>query len=201
MKKNPREQLRKLMEKEGVQLPGAYNAITAKLIKKAGHKAIYISGGGLSAAAGLPDIGLLTLQEFLTFAKYIVAATDLPCLCDADTGFDYIFTRMNAIYGATFANHWREVDPDIIRQIWKESCGTCLTYRPKMDYALKNMNPDRPPSALAFAKLLIDGPSIPVQQYTAITKQLTQEERVVLHEAKSNAMERLKELSKEMKMK
>ena len=121
--------------------------------------------------------------------------------CNADDGFDYIFTKMNAIYGATFANHWREIDPDIIRDTWKQNCWIGLTYRPKMDYALKNMNPDRPPSALAFAKLLIDGPSIPVQQYTAITKQLIEEERVVLQEAKSNAMERLKELSEEMRMK
>jgi methylisocitrate lyase len=82
-----RKQLRKLIETEGVQLPGAYNGITARIIKKLGFKGIYISGGGLSAAAGFPDIGLLTLTEFLNFAQYIVRATDLPCICDADTGF------------------------------------------------------------------------------------------------------------------
>jgi len=121
--------------------------------------------------------------------------------CDVDTGFDYVFTKMNAIYGASFANHWREIDPDIIRDTWKQSCLIGLTYRPKMDYALQHMNPDWPPSALAFAKLLVGGPMIPVKPLPLITKQLTQEERVVLHEAKSNAMERLKELSKEMRMK
>ena len=77
--------------------------------------------------------------------------------CDVDSGFDYVFTRMNAIYGAAFENNWRNVDPDIVRQVWKDECGRGLTYRPKMDYALKHMNPDRPPSALAFAKLLNDG--------------------------------------------
>jgi methylisocitrate lyase len=82
-----RKRLRTLIETEGVQLPGAYNGITARIIKKLGFKGIYISGGGLSAAAGFPDIGLLTLSEFLTFAQYIVRATDLPCICDADTGF------------------------------------------------------------------------------------------------------------------
>lgn len=121
--------------------------------------------------------------------------------CNADDGFDYIFTKMNAIYGATFANHWREIDPDIIRDTWKQNCGICLTYRPKMDYALQHMNPDRPPSALAFAKLLIDGPAIPVKPLTLITKQLTEEEQAVLQEAKASALERLKQLSEEMRRK
>ncbi len=121
--------------------------------------------------------------------------------CNADDGFDYIFTKMNAIYGATFANHWREIDPDIIRDTWKQNCWIGLTYRPKMDYALQHMNPDRPPSALAFAKLLIDGPAIPVKPLTLITKQLTEEEQAVLQEAKANAMERLKQLSEEMRRK
>ena len=121
--------------------------------------------------------------------------------CNADDGFDYIFTKMNAIFGATFANHWREIDPDIIRDTWKQNCWIGLTYRPKMDYALQHMNPDRPPSALAFAKLLIDGPAIPVKPLTLITKQLTEEEQAVLQEAKANAMARLKQLSEEMRRK
>ena len=104
--------------------------------------------------------------------------------CDADTGFDYIFTKMNGIYGSLFANQWRDVDPDVVRQTWKEECGFGLTYRPKMDYALKNMHPDRPPSALAFAKLLIDGPPVPVKPVEMITKQLTEAEKIALQIAK-----------------
>ena len=114
--------------------------------------------------------------------------------CNADDGFDYIFTKMNAIYGATFANHWREVDPDIIRQTWKEQCWIGLTYRPKMDYALEHMNPDRPPSALAFAKLLIDGPEIPPKPLPLLTKQQTEDEIRVIKENKEKAVAKLGKL-------
>ena len=108
---------------------------------------------------------------------------------------------MNGIYGSLFANQWREVDPDVVRQTWKEECGFGLTYRPKMDYALKNMNPDRPPSALAFAKLLIDGPQIPVKPLPVITRQPTIHEQIATQEAKAIALEKLRKLSEEMRMK
>jgi methylisocitrate lyase len=61
--------------------------LVAKLAERAGFRAIYLSGGALSAAAGVPDIGLLTLSEFTTEARRITAVTSLPLLCDADTGF------------------------------------------------------------------------------------------------------------------
>src|SRR6185369_6440959 len=51
------------------------------------HQAIYLSGGALSAAHGVPDVGLLTLTEFVNEARIIARATRLPLLCDADTGF------------------------------------------------------------------------------------------------------------------
>jgi methylisocitrate lyase len=82
-----RKKLKALVQKGGLMLPGAFNALTAKLIQRAGFKGVYISGAGLNNGAGFPDIGLLTLAEFATMAAYIAAATDLPCVCDADTGF------------------------------------------------------------------------------------------------------------------
>ena len=120
--------------------------------------------------------------------------------CDVDSGFDYVFTRMNAIYGAAFENNWRNVDPDIVRQVWKDECGRGLTYRPKMDYALKHMNPDRPPSALAFAKLLNDGPRIPDKPDTLITRQPTIHEQIATEKAKQEALARLRELTQQMRM-
>jgi hypothetical protein len=120
--------------------------------------------------------------------------------CDADTGFDYVFTKMNAIYGAAFENNWRNVDPEIVRQTWKEACGRGLTYRPKMDYALQYMNPDRPPSALAFAKLLNDGPRIAEKPHTIITKQPTLHEQIATAEAKVKALAKLRELTEQMRM-
>lgn len=81
--------------------------------------------------------------------------------CTIEEGLDYVFARMGAIYGATFTRHWEGVNPTLVRQVWANECGRMLTYRPKLDYALKYMNPDRPPSALAFKNLLVSGPAIP----------------------------------------
>ena len=82
-----RKKFKALVRKGGLMLPGAFNALTAKLIQRTGFKGVYISGAGLNNGAGFPDIGLLTLSEFATMASYIANATDLPCVCDADTGF------------------------------------------------------------------------------------------------------------------
>lgn len=69
-------------------IPGAFNALTAKMAERLGFSAVYLSGGALSAGwAGLPDIGLLTLTEFAEQAAVLARSTTLPLLCDADTGF------------------------------------------------------------------------------------------------------------------
>jgi methylisocitrate lyase len=57
------------------------------MAERVGHEAVYLSGGALSAAHGVPDVGLLTLTEFVDEARSIARATALPLLCDADTGF------------------------------------------------------------------------------------------------------------------
>lgn len=72
---------------ELLRLPGAFNPLTARLVQRAGFEGVYVSGGALSAAAGLPDIGLTTLTEVAGWAADIAASTDLPALVDADTGF------------------------------------------------------------------------------------------------------------------
>jgi methylisocitrate lyase len=59
----------------------------AKLAEQIGFRAVYLSGGALSAGNGVPDIGLLTLTEFVQAAQLTAQATQLPLLCDADTGF------------------------------------------------------------------------------------------------------------------
>ena len=83
--------------KEGVVLPGAYNALTAKQIQQVGFEGVYISGAALSASAGLPDIGLLTLSEFSFFIKYITQAVNLPCIADADTGFGEVVNVVRTV--------------------------------------------------------------------------------------------------------
>jgi len=71
-----------------LQLPGAINAKHALLAKRAGFRAVYLSGGGVAAGSlGLPDLGLNTLDDVLTDVRRISDVCDLPLLVDIDTGF------------------------------------------------------------------------------------------------------------------
>jgi methylisocitrate lyase len=80
--------LRRAIARGCVVMPGAFNAATARLIDRCGFSAVYISGAGLAnAAAGVPDIGLLTFSEVSQLAGYIADAVSIPALVDADTGF------------------------------------------------------------------------------------------------------------------
>lgn len=81
--------------------------------------------------------------------------------CDADSGFDYIFTRMNAIYGTGFARHWDGIDLATVRVEWKRQLGNFLTYRPTMDYAIDRLKGEFPPSAITFREFCNAGPAIP----------------------------------------
>jgi methylisocitrate lyase len=70
-----------------VVLPGAFNALTAMQIERAGFDAVYVSGAGIAAARGLPDIGLLSMAEVVADAGTIAQAVAIPALADADTGY------------------------------------------------------------------------------------------------------------------
>jgi methylisocitrate lyase len=85
---SPGARLQAAWSNRPIMIPGAFNALTAKLAERLGFAAVYLSGGALSAGwAGLPDIGLLTATEFAAQAAMLARATALPVLCDADTGF------------------------------------------------------------------------------------------------------------------
>jgi methylisocitrate lyase len=79
--------LRNAWQRQPIAIPGVFNALVAKMAERLGHEAVYLSGGALSAAFGVPDVGLLSLSEFVNEARTIARATKLPLLCDADTGF------------------------------------------------------------------------------------------------------------------
>ncbi len=84
----PGARLRAAWQAGPIMIPGAFNALTARLAERLGFAAVYLSGGALSAGwAGLPDIGLLTQTEFAQQAAVLARSTSLPVLCDADTGF------------------------------------------------------------------------------------------------------------------
>ena len=77
-----------LAEESPLQVIGAINANHALLAKRAGYKAIYLSGGGVAAGSlGLPDLGINTLDDVLTDVRRITDVCDLPLLVDIDTGF------------------------------------------------------------------------------------------------------------------
>jgi methylisocitrate lyase len=75
------------MARGTVVLPGAFNALTAMQIERAGFDAVYVSGAGIAAARGLPDIGLLSMAEVVDDAGAIAQAVAVPALADADTGY------------------------------------------------------------------------------------------------------------------
>src|SRR5690606_37663910 len=77
-----------LQEEQPLQIIGAINANHALLAKRAGYRAIYLSGGGVAAGSlGLPDLGINTLDDVLTDIRRITDVCDLPLLVDIDTGF------------------------------------------------------------------------------------------------------------------
>ncbi|MEJ6618433.1 MAG: methylisocitrate lyase [Candidatus Planktophila sp.] len=79
---------RALAEESPLQIIGTINANHALLAKRAGYRAIYLSGGGVAAGSlGLPDLGITTLDDVLTDVRRITNICDTPLLVDADTGF------------------------------------------------------------------------------------------------------------------
>lgn len=89
--------LRELMARHLVMMPGAFNALTAIQIEGAGFEAVYVSGAGLAAARGLPDIGLLSMTEVAADAGTIANAVSIPALVDADTGYGPALAVMRAV--------------------------------------------------------------------------------------------------------
>ena len=86
--RSPGRRLRDAWTSRPIMIPGAFNALTARMAERLGFEAVYLSGGALCAGwAGVPDIGLLGPTEFAEAASTIAAVTRLPLLCDADTGF------------------------------------------------------------------------------------------------------------------
>jgi methylisocitrate lyase len=77
-----------LADEKPLQIIGTINANHAHLAKRAGYRAIYLSGGGVAAGSlGLPDLGINTLDDVLTDIRRITDVCDLPLMVDIDTGF------------------------------------------------------------------------------------------------------------------
>ncbi len=81
------QRLRELMTRGMVLAPGAFDALVARAVGRAGFQAVYISGGATANVAGYPDIGLISLTEMCRTIREISQASGLPTIVDADTGY------------------------------------------------------------------------------------------------------------------
>jgi carboxyvinyl-carboxyphosphonate phosphorylmutase len=81
--------LREMLSRpEPVLAPGAYDALSARLVEGAGFEAVYMTGFGTSASLlGRPDVGLLTFSEMVDNARRLVQAVKVPVIADADNGY------------------------------------------------------------------------------------------------------------------
>lgn len=118
--------------------------------------------------------------------------------CQPEEGLDYIFGYMSAIYGASFTRHWERVDPGLVRSVWGKELGKFLSYKPSLDYALSHLPPNMPPSAIAFRNTCNAGPAIPIKPVVMIEKQQTQYEKARTEMAKSEALQKLRELKEQI---
>jgi methylisocitrate lyase len=96
---SPGKRLRELLARPQILVvPGAFDALSAKLAERAGFEAVYMTGAGtVNAVAGLPDIGLLSLTEVASNAGYIANAVRIPVFADADTGYGNALNVMRTV--------------------------------------------------------------------------------------------------------
>src|SRR5580700_2965122 len=92
------ERFRALIASGGIlRLPGAHNGQAALQAKAAGFEALYLSGAAMSASMGLPDLGVITVDEVCFFVRQIARASDLPLLVDGDTGYGEALNVMHMV--------------------------------------------------------------------------------------------------------
>ncbi|AEM41121.1 methylisocitrate lyase [Ketogulonicigenium vulgare] len=98
----PREtagsRFRALLNSPGIlRLPGAHNGQAALQAKAAGFEGLYLSGAAMTASMGLPDLGIITVDEVAFFIRQIARATGLPLLVDGDTGYGEALNVMHMV--------------------------------------------------------------------------------------------------------
>src|SRR5688572_33154568 len=87
-----------LQSRKTLVKPGAYNALSAMIIEKAGFPCCGVTGYGVSASLlGKPDVGLITLNEIVMATRYIASAVSIPVIADADTGFGNAINVMRTV--------------------------------------------------------------------------------------------------------
>ena len=86
------------LERPGIfQLPGAHNGQSAIQARNAGFDGLYLSGAAMTASMGLPDLGIITVDEVAFFIRQIVRSSGLPLLVDGDTGYGEALNVMHMV--------------------------------------------------------------------------------------------------------
>ena len=94
------ERFRRLVSRGGiVQIPGTHNGHAALQARAAGFEALYLSGAAMSASMGLPDLGIITVDEVCFFIRQVARAAALPVLVDGDTGYGEALNVMQMVRG------------------------------------------------------------------------------------------------------
>jgi methylisocitrate lyase len=89
---------RRLVERGGIlKMPGAHNGMAALQAKGAGFEALYLSGAAMTASMGLPDLGVITVDEVAFFIRQIARSSGLPLLVDGDTGYGEALNVMHMV--------------------------------------------------------------------------------------------------------
>ncbi len=92
------DRLRALLARPGIlPMPGAQNGMAALQAKQAGFEALYLSGAAMTASMGLPDLGVITVDEVCFFIRQVARASALPVLVDGDTGYGEALNVMHMV--------------------------------------------------------------------------------------------------------
>ncbi len=97
-KESAGRRFRQLLARPGIlQLPGAHNGLASQQAKAAGFEACYLSGAAMTASMGLPDLGIITIDEVAFFIRQVARASGLPVLVDGDTGYGEALNVMHMV--------------------------------------------------------------------------------------------------------
>jgi len=95
---NAGQRFRALIQRGGIlPMPGAHNGMAALQAKAAGFEALYLSGAAMTASMGLPDLGIITVDEVAFFIRQVARASGLPVLVDGDTGYGEALNVMHMV--------------------------------------------------------------------------------------------------------
>ena len=86
-----------LQQRRILQMPGTHNGQAALQARQAGFEACYLSGAAMTASMGIPDLGIITVDEVAFFVRQVARASGLPCLVDGDTGYGEALNVMHMV--------------------------------------------------------------------------------------------------------